>query len=43
VICELLGIPVADRGRIRVRVTDYGKGGEELQRVPRELGAYFTG
>ena len=37
VICELLGIPVADRGWIRVTVTDYGKGGEELQRVPREL------
>jgi cytochrome P450 len=43
VICELLGIPVADRGWIWVRVTDYGKGGEEPQRVPRELGAYFTG
>jgi cytochrome P450 len=43
VICELLGIPVADRGWIWVAVTDYGKGGEELQRVPRELAAYFTG
>jgi len=43
VICELLGIPVADRGWIWVKVTDYGKAGEELQRVPRELGAYFTG
>lgn len=43
VICELLGIPVADRGWIWVTVTDYGKGGEELQRVPRELAAYFTG
>ncbi len=42
VICELLGIPVADRGWIWVTVTDYGKGGEELQRVPRELAAYFT-
>ncbi len=41
VICELLGIPVADRGWIWVTVTDYGKGGEELQRVPRELAAYF--
>jgi cytochrome P450 len=39
----LLGIPVTDRGWIWVTVTDYGKGGEELQRVPRELGAYFTG
>jgi cytochrome P450 len=28
VICELLGIPVADRGWIRVTVSDYGKGGE---------------
>jgi cytochrome P450 len=43
VISELLGIPVADRGWIWVTVTDYGKGGEELQRVPRELAAYFTG
>ena len=43
VICELLGIPVADRGWIWAAVTDYGKGEEELQRVPRELGAYFTG
>jgi cytochrome P450 len=43
VICELLGIPVADRGWIWVTVTDYGKGSEELQRVPRELAAYFTG
>ena len=43
VICELLGIPAADRGWIWVTVTDYGKGGEELQRVPRELAAYFTG
>jgi cytochrome P450 len=43
VICELLGIPAADRDWIRVLVvTDYGKGGEELSRVPRELGAYFT-
>ncbi len=43
VISELLGIPVTDRGWIWVTVTDYGKGGEELQRVPRELAAYFTG
>jgi cytochrome P450 len=42
VISELLGIPEADRGWIWVTVTDYGKGGEELQRVPQELGAYFT-
>jgi cytochrome P450 len=42
VISELLGIPAADREWIRVTVTDYGQGGEELQRVPRELGAYFT-
>jgi cytochrome P450 len=43
VISELLGIPVADRGWIWVTVTDYGQGGEELQRVPRELAAYFAG
>jgi cytochrome P450 len=42
VISELLGIPVTDRQWIWVTVTDYGKGGEELQRVPQELGAYFT-
>src|SRR5215469_7715679 len=42
VISELLGIPVTDRGWIWVTVTDYGKGGEELQRVPAELGAYFA-
>jgi hypothetical protein len=42
VISELLGIPVADREWIRITVTDYGKGGEELQRVPQELGAYFA-
>jgi cytochrome P450 len=43
VISELLGIPVTDRGWIWVTVTDYGMGGEELQRVPRKLAAYFTG
>ncbi len=43
VISELLGVPETDRGWIWVTVTDYGKGGEELQRVPEELGAYFTG
>ena len=43
VICELLGIPVADRGWIWVTVTGYGRGGEELRRVPRELAAYFAG
>jgi cytochrome P450 len=42
VISELLGIPVTDRGWIWVTVTDYGKGGGELQRVPQELGAYFA-
>ena len=42
VISELLGIPVADRGWIRVAVTDYAKGGEELQRMPRKLAAYFA-
>jgi cytochrome P450 len=43
VISELLGIPVTDREWIRVTVTGYGQGGGELQRVPRELAAYFTG
>jgi cytochrome P450 len=43
VISELLGIPVPDRGWIWVTVTRYGRGGEELERVPRELAAYFTG
>jgi cytochrome P450 len=43
VISELLGIPVTDRGWIWITVTDYGMGGEELQRVPRKLAAYFTG
>jgi cytochrome P450 len=43
VICDLLGVPVTDRGWIWGTVTGYGQGGEELQRVPRELGAYFTG
>jgi len=42
VISELLGIPVTDREWIWVTVTDYGKGGGELQRVPQELGAYFA-
>jgi cytochrome P450 len=42
VISELLGIPETDREWIWVTVTDYGKGGAELQRVPQELGAYFA-
>jgi cytochrome P450 len=42
VISELLGVPVRDREWIWVTVTDYGKGGDELQRVPRELAAYFA-
>lgn len=41
VLCELLGIPEADRERMRVAVADYDKS-EEVQRVARELGAYFT-
>jgi cytochrome P450 len=43
VISELLGIPAADREWIWGTVTDYGKGGEELQRVPQKLAAYFKG
>ena len=41
VLCELLGIPEADRERLRVAVADYDKP-EEVRRVARELGAYFT-
>jgi cytochrome P450 len=42
VLCELLGIPVADRGWISVAVLDYGNP-EESERVTRELAGYFTG
>jgi cytochrome P450 len=42
VLCELLGIPVADRAWISVAVLDYGNP-EEAERVTRELAAYFTG
>jgi cytochrome P450 len=42
-VADLLGIPEADRRWIWVTVTGYGQGAEELERVPRELGAYFTG
>lgn len=41
VLCELLGIPEADHERMRVAVADYDKP-EEVKRVARELGAYFT-
>lgn len=42
VLCELLGVPVADRQWIWVTVTDYDRGGEEQERVPQKLGAYLT-
>jgi cytochrome P450 len=42
VLSELLGIPEADREWILVTVTGYGQGGEQHERVPRVLGAYFT-
>jgi cytochrome P450 len=42
VLCELLGVPVADRPWILVTVTDYDKGGEEQERVPQKLGGYLT-
>jgi cytochrome P450 len=42
VLCELLGIPVADRPWIWVVVTDYDKGGEEHERVPQKLGGYLA-
>ena len=41
VICELLGIPVADREWIKVTVTAYDDPAEH-QRVEQELAAYFT-
>ena len=41
VICELLGIPVADREWIRVTVYAYDERTEQA-RVERELAAYFT-
>jgi cytochrome P450 len=41
VLCELLGIPVADRARIAVTVAAYDEPAEH-QRVERELAAYFT-
>ena len=41
VLCELLGIPEADRGRVSAAVADYGKPGE-ADRVTRELAAYLT-
>ena len=42
VICELLGIPAADRGWISGTVTGCGQG-QESQRVTHELAAYFAG
>jgi cytochrome P450 len=41
VLCELLGIPEADRGRISAAVADYDKPGE-ANRVTRDLAAYLT-
>ncbi len=41
VLCELLGIPVADRAWIVVTVAAYDERAEH-QRVERELAAYFT-
>ena len=41
VLCELLGIPVADRAWIAVTVAAYDERAEH-QRVERELAAYFT-
>jgi hypothetical protein len=42
VICELLGVPAADRGWIRDTVYAYDDHAEH-DRVERELAAYFTG
>ncbi len=41
VLCELLGIPVADRARIAVTLAAYDERAQH-QRVERELAAYFT-
>jgi cytochrome P450 len=41
VLCELLGIPVADRAHIAVTVAAYDEHAQH-QRVERELAAYFT-
>jgi cytochrome P450 len=41
VLCELLGIPVADREWIELAVSDYDQKAEH-DRVERELAAYFT-
>jgi cytochrome P450 len=41
VLCELLGIPVADRAWIEVTVAAYDERAEQ-QRVERELADYFT-
>ena len=40
-ICELLGVPVADREWIRATVYAYDERTEH-ERVERELAAYFT-
>jgi cytochrome P450 len=42
VLCELLGIPAADRAWIEVTVTAYDDRAEH-ERVERELAAYFAG
>jgi cytochrome P450 len=42
VLCELLGIPAADRAWITVTVAAYDDRGQH-QRVERELAAYFAG
>jgi cytochrome P450 len=41
VLCDLLGVPEADRGRISATVDDYDKPGE-ADRVTRELAAYLN-
>ncbi len=42
VLCELLGVPQADRGWVSATVTAYDRPGE-ANRVTRELSAYLTG
>jgi hypothetical protein len=42
VLCELLGVPKADRARIAATVLRYDAAGE-MPRVEEDLAAYFTG
>jgi cytochrome P450 len=41
VLCELLGVPAADRPWISAMVREYGEDGD-IERAPRELAPYFA-